>query len=201
MIFNSIIYLFFLSVVVTGYYIFPSRFGWVWLLIASIGYYLSFIPVFLLLLAGIVFVNYFMANRLAKIPEERNTLLFIIIIILNILILAFFKYFNNLFPGNQLHLSDVDLFFRSDPVNKMILPLGLSYFIFTMLSYQIEVKRKTIQPEKHFGYFSLYLFFFPKIAQGPIERPQQLIPQLHQSESFQLHIGIRWFKADALGLF
>ena len=201
MIFNSLIYLFFLAIVVIAYYIFPGRIRWIWLLIASIGYYLSFIPIFLLLLVGIVFVNYFLAKWLAKIPDERNSRLLILIILLNILILAFFKYFNILFPDNQLHLYNVDLFFRVDPINKMILPLGLSYITFTVLSYQIEVKRKTIQPEKHFGYFSLYLFFFPKIAQGPIERPQQLIPQLHQSHPFNYTMVVEGLKLMLWGYF
>jgi D-alanyl-lipoteichoic acid acyltransferase DltB (MBOAT superfamily) len=83
----------------------------------------------------------------------------------------------------------------------MILPLGLSYITFTVLSYQIEVKRKTIQPEKHLGYFSLYLFFFPKIAQGPIERPQQLIPQLHQSHDFNYDMVVNGLKLMLWGYF
>jgi len=66
----------------------------------------------------------------------------------------------------------------------MVLPLGLTYLIFTVLGYQIEVKRQNIQPEKHLGYFSLYLLFFPRMAQGPIERPQHLIPQLRQNRQF-----------------
>ena len=201
MIFNSIIYLFFLGIVVTAYYIFPGKIRWIWLLIASIGYYLSFIPIFLFLLIGIVFVNFFLAKWLAKIPEERNNRSMILIILVNILILAFFKYFNILFPGNQIHLYNVDFFFRVDPINKMILPLGLSYLIFTVLSYQIEVKRKTIQPERHFGYFSLYLFFFPKIAQGPIERPQILIPQLHESHSFNYTMVVDGLKLMLWGYF
>jgi len=83
----------------------------------------------------------------------------------------------------------------------MILPLGLSYVTFTILSYQIEVKRKTIQPEKHFGYFSLYILFFPKIAQGPIEKPQRLIPQLHQSHSFNYPIVVEGLKLILWGYF
>jgi D-alanyl-lipoteichoic acid acyltransferase DltB (MBOAT superfamily) len=83
----------------------------------------------------------------------------------------------------------------------MILPLGLSYITFTLLSYQIEVKRKTIQPEKHFGYFSLFLCFFPKIAQGPIERPQQLIPQLHQSHPFNYTMVVEGLRLMLWGYF
>ena len=201
MIFNSVIYLLFLGIVAFAYYSFPESKRWIWLLIASIGYYLSFVPIFLFLLLSIVIINYFLAKCLARISENRSNRLLILIILLNILILAFFKYFNIIFHGNRVHLYVVDLFFRTDPINKMILPLGLSYIIFTVLSYQIEVKRKTIQPEKHFGYFSLYLFFFPKIAQGPIERPQQLISQLHQSHPFNYNVIVEGLKLMLWGYF
>jgi D-alanyl-lipoteichoic acid acyltransferase DltB (MBOAT superfamily) len=198
---NSLFYLFFLAITVIAYYVFPLRIRWVWLLIASIGYYISFIPVFILLLAGIILVNYSLAIRLARLPEENNTSFLTLIIIINILILAFFKYFNILFPGNQVHLNNFDLFSQSDPINKMILPLGLSYITFTVLSYQIEVKRKTIQPEIHLGYFSLFLLFFPKIAQGPIERPQKLISQLHQSHPLDYFTIVEGLKMMLWGYF
>jgi alginate O-acetyltransferase complex protein AlgI len=63
-----------------------------------IGYYLSFIPVFILLLIGLTVINYFLAKWLAKIPEERNRVLFIVAILVNLIVLSFFKYFNILFP-------------------------------------------------------------------------------------------------------
>jgi alginate O-acetyltransferase complex protein AlgI len=201
MVFNSIIYILFLSIVVLAFYIFPGRIRWIWLLIASVGYYLSFIPIFILLLAGLTVINYFLAKWLAKIPEEKNRVLFIVAIIVNLLVLSFFKYFNILFPGNQIHLYSVSLFVGNEPINKMILPLGLSYFTFTLLSYLIEIKRKNILPERHFGYFSLYLFFFPKIAQGPIERPQQLIPQLHQNRAFNYTMLVEGLKLMLWGYF
>jgi D-alanyl-lipoteichoic acid acyltransferase DltB (MBOAT superfamily) len=201
MIFNSIIYLFFLPLVVIAYYILPKRIRWVWLLVASVSYYLSFIPIFLFLLIGTVLLNYFFGIVLGKIPEEKRSGALFLIIILNILFLAFFKYFNVLFPGNTVHLSSVDLFFRNDPINKMILPLGLSYLSFTVLSYHIEIKRRTIEPEKHLGYFSLYLLFFPKIAQGPIERPQHLIPQLRQNYPFDTNGIVQGLKQILWGFF
>jgi hypothetical protein len=131
----------------------PGRFRWIWLLIASVGYYLSFIPIFLPLMAAIVAINYLMAKWMGKASRQNSRNRLIAIIAVNVLILAFFKYFNFFFPGNQVHLYYVDCFFRVDPINKMILPLGLSYLVFTVLSYQIELKRQTIQPENHFGYF------------------------------------------------
>ena len=201
MIFNSLTYLFFLLLVIGGYYIFPNRIRWLWLLIASIGYYLSFIPIFLLLLFGLVVVNFFLAKLLAMVTDKISSRILVLTIILNVLILAFFKYFNILFPDNQLHLYNVDFFSQPDPINKMILPLGLSYFIFTVLSYQVEVQRGTIKPETHIGYFSLYLLFFPKIAQGPIERPQPLIPQLHQSHLFNYSMFVEGLKLILWGYF
>lgn len=201
MIFNSFVYILFLSIAVTLYYFLPKKFKWIWLLLASIGYYLSFIPVFLFLIGGIVFINYFIAIWLAKQSEDKSNQILALIILLNIMLLAFFKYFNLIFPDNELHLNNFDLFFPVDPKNKMILPLGLSYIIFTVLSYQIEVKRKTIQPERHFGYFSLFLLFFPKIAQGPIERPQQLIPQLHQNHTFSYTTVVEGLRLILWGYF
>jgi len=201
MIFNSLAYVFFLTIVVVIYYILPEKFKWILLIIASIGYYLSFIPSFIFLLLFVVLINYFLSGWLARVTPERSGYAMFFTFLINILVLIFFKYFNSFFPDFQIHLYNTDLFYRTYPVNKLILPLGLSYFIFTLLSYQIEIKRKTIQPEKHFGFFSLYLLFFPKIAQGPIERPQKLLSQLHQSHSFDSAMIVEGLKMILWGFF
>lgn len=201
MIFNSIYYIAFLSVIAVIYYIFPGRYKWICLLIASIGYYISFIPIYSLLLIGIIVINYIFAKWLIVSSDKHSTHKFILIVILNILFLAFFKYYNNIFPENQLLLYKVNFYDHSDLTTKLILPLGLSYLIFTVISYQIEIKRRTIQPEKHFGYFSVYLLFFPKIAQGPIERPQKLIPQLRLHHSFNDILVVEGIKLMLWGYF
>ena len=64
---------------------------------------------------------------------------------------------------------------------KMIIPLGLSYLVFTVIGYLIKIIRKNIEPERHFGYFSLYLLFFPRIAQGPIEPSAEYVNRRRQS--------------------
>ena len=183
-----------------AYYAFPGKYRWIWLLIASVGYYLSFIPIFLALLVGVVIMNFFMAGGLAKVPAEKTKKAFILIITANVVILAFFKYFNFLFPGNHISLFN-ELFFKADPINRMILPLGLSYLIFTVISYQIEIKRKTILPEKHFGYFSLYLLFFPKIAQGPIERAKNMLPQFKAYHNLEYDMVVKGLKLMLWGYF
>jgi len=125
----------------------------------------------------------------------------IVVIVLNVLVLAFFKYFHFLFPDLRVDLYFVDWFYRVDPITRMIIPLGLSYLIFTVISYHIEIKRKTIVPERHFGYFSLYLLFFPRIAQGPIERPQKLLPQLREVHAFDYDLVTRGMKLILWGYF
>ena len=157
-------------------YIFPARFRWVWLVLASVAYYISFIPIFFALIGVLVIGNYFGGRWLFKANNQGNEKqVLTTIVLLNILILAFFKYFNFFFPDLRVHLYFVDWFYRVDPINRIIIPLGLSYLIFTVISYHMEIKRKNIEPERHFGYFSLYLLFFHSLAMVPIERHQKLI--------------------------
>ncbi|MFZ2338514.1 MAG: MBOAT family O-acyltransferase [Bacteroidales bacterium] len=162
---------------------------------------MSFIPVFIIPVLIIVIINYFLATRMASMKEPRSKYYVVLGIAFNIMILAFFKYFNSIFPDNHFHLYTVDLFYPVDPVYKMMLPLGLSYIVFTVVSYQIEVKRKNIEAEKHFGYFSLYMLFFPKIAQGPIERPQTLIPQFKMDHPFNYELTVEGLKLILWGYF
>ncbi|MEI7663505.1 MAG: MBOAT family O-acyltransferase [Bacteroidota bacterium] len=77
----------------------------------------------------------------------------------------------------------------------------MSYLVFTIISYHLEIKRKNIDHERHFGYFSLYLLFFPRIAQGPIERPQKLMPQLREFHSFDYGLVTKGLKLILWGYF
>ena len=98
--------------------------------------------------------NYFGGRWIAKANEDaRGKKVLIVVIVLNVLVLAFFKYFHYFFPGLRVDLYFVDWFYRVDPITRMIIPLGLSYLIFTVISYHIEIRRKTIVPERHFGFF------------------------------------------------
>jgi alginate O-acetyltransferase complex protein AlgI len=64
----------------------------------------------------------------------------------------------------------------------ILLPIGISFYTFKSLGYIIDVYRKVTKPEPHFGYFALYVSFFPQLIAGPIERANELIPQLHQTK-------------------
>ena len=77
---------------------------------------------------------------------------------------------------------------------KIILPIGLSFHTFQSLSYVIEVYRGNQKAERHFGYYSLYVMYYPQLVAGPIERPQNLIHQFRRNHSFRfqnIYRGLR----------
>ncbi|MBG0860766.1 MAG: MBOAT family protein [Bacteroidales bacterium] len=84
---------------------------------------------------------------------------------------------------------------------RIILPAGLSFFIFTILSYLIEIKRGTIEAERHIGIFALSLMFFPKIMMGPIEKPGNIFPQLRAEKNFDYEMVVDGLKQILWGYF
>jgi D-alanyl-lipoteichoic acid acyltransferase DltB (MBOAT superfamily) len=99
-------------------------------------------------------------------------------------VLFFFKYFNFL-SGSVTALLRAFSLPVEDYLLDLILPVGISFYTFQTLSYVIDVYRGTITAERHFGYYALFVSFFPQLVAGPIERPQNLIPQLKAEHRFQ----------------
>ena len=179
MLLNSLTYLFFLLVVVLVLYLIPSKSQWLWLLIASVFFYYTLSPIYLVLFCSLVIINYLLGLTIERNNATRN-ILFIIGIGINILVLVFFKYVG-LF---QVLINQIISLSESDPILSIVLPVGLSFFVFTVLSYLIEVKRGTIQAERNLGIFASSLLFFPKMMQGPIERPDHIFPQFREAKLF-----------------
>src|SRR5205814_6389559 len=104
-------------------------------------------------------------------------------IVANVGILGFFKYFNFINDNISFFLK---LFHFTNPVTDLsfILPIGLSFHTFQAMSYTIEVYRGNQKPERHLGIYALYVLFFPQLVAGPIERPQNLLPQFHKEHFY-----------------
>jgi alginate O-acetyltransferase complex protein AlgI len=201
MAFNSVNFLLFFFTVTLIYYLIPVRFRWSWIVLSSIFFYISFIPVFIFLILTLIIVNYFFAILINRAEKVRKKEVFLLAVLLNTGILAFFKYFDFFRHSIDFSLFDFKILSIGKPFDQWVIPLGLSYFTFTVLSYVIEVKRNNIQPEQHLGIFAAYLLFFPKIAQGPIERPQNLIPQFHYPKKFDSDLFIDGLKQMLWGFF
>jgi len=178
MAFSSFHFFLFFPFVAILFYLLPHKFRWVLILLASALFYAFFSWRYLLFLLGIILFNYFLGIQMITKDNRMRKGLYVTGILVNIILLCFFKYFNYL----EIDLEQLACFFGLHYPGKIIdilFPLGLSYFIFTSLSYLIDIKRQVIRPEKHAGIFASYFLFFPKVVQGPIERAGRVLPQFH----------------------
>jgi D-alanyl-lipoteichoic acid acyltransferase DltB (MBOAT superfamily) len=97
--------------------------------------------------------------------------------------LAGFKYLN-FFSESVNDLLQITNSGYSFPLYHILLPVGISFYIFQSLSYTIDVYRGVKKPENHFGKFALYVSFFPQLVAGPIERSTSLLPQINNPRAF-----------------
>ena len=175
---KSLHFVLFLPTVVLLYYLLPQRFKWTLLLLSSfifVGF--NSITSLLVLLAAIV-VNFFTAKGIYKIDNLKRKQHFLwLVILFNLILLGVFKYYNVFNRGSNFfaNILQVD---NPIPHIEWLLPLGISYYIFQAIGYNIEVYRGYEAPEKHFGSFAVYLSYFPKLIAGPIEKSLDFLPQL-----------------------
>ena len=194
MLFNSFEFLVFFPVVTLMYFLLPHKYRWLHLLLASCYFYMSFVPVYILILFATIIVDYFAALLIHNASAKKRKWLFVFTVVINVLILCVFKYYN-FFVENANTILDSIGYKRFDlPFLDILLPLGLSFHTFQALSYVIEVKRGNVKPEKHFGIYALYVMFYPQLVAGPIERPQNMLHQFHEEKRFdstRVLIGIK----------
>ena len=183
MLFNSLTFLVYFPVVTVLYFALPHRYRWLHLLLASTAFYMAFIPVYVLILAFTIVIDYLAGIAIAGADGRRRRLLLVISIVSNVGILFVFKYFN-FFNSNLAALAH--FLHWNYPIRNLeiILPIGLSFHTFQAMSYTIEVYRRRQAPERHFGIYALYVMFYPQLVAGPIERPQNLLHQFREHHSF-----------------
>lgn len=200
MLFNSFDFLVFFPLVTLLYFLIPHKFRWALLLAASCVFYMFFIPVYILILAITILIDYFAGMYIEKSEGKKRKLYLIISIISTCLVLFIFKYFN-FFNANFAAIAT--FFHLNYPVEfvNIILPIGLSFHTFQSLSYVIEVYRRKQKAEKNFGIYSLYVMFYPQLVAGPIERPQNLLHQFYEKHNFDYQRVADGLKLMAWGLF
>lgn len=193
--FNSLAFLIFLPIIVAIYWIVPHKFRWIPLLIASYYFYMSWNVNLIVLIMFTTTISYISGIIIEKSNNNkvRKTAL-LISIVGSLSVLFFFKYFNFfsesiviLFRKFGVPISNFSL--------KLLLPIGISFYTFQTLSYSIDVYRKKISAERHFGYYTLFVVFFPQLVAGPIERPENLLPQLKIKRDFDVNnfvIGLKY---------
>ena len=185
MLFNSWAYLFFFPAAIFAYFATPQRLRWLPLFISSCVFYAAFIPKYLLILFAIILIDYVAAIGIehARKPSAKRFLL-VASIVANLGILALFKYANWFLSGIG-SWGFLAAYTKQMPHIDWVLPIGLSFHTFQSLSYTIEVYRGKFRAEPHLGIYAVYVLFFPQMVAGPIERPQNVIPQLHIEHPFR----------------
>lgn len=199
--FTSIIFFLFLAGSVLVYYLMPVRYRNYFLIAVSSAFYIYAGVAFFLLITGMVLVNYFIGIKIEQATNSRNSKLCLILgLIINIGALVFFKYWDFLLANLTLLFSifHIKVSFRQQDI---LLPLGLSYYIFQFIGYLVDVYWKHAKAERNMVRFSLFLMFFPKVPVGPIERAENFLPQLAKKISFNRENLIEGGKRIVWGLF
>lgn len=183
MLFNSIEFLIFFPIVTYIYFLLPPKLQPLLLFIASCLFYMAFIPSYLLILFIVIAIDYSAAIIMCNVSRERKKIVLTLSIFSNLFLLAIFKYYDFFIDNTHYLLSSVGLNFTPSQLG-LILPIGLSFHTFQAMSYTIEVYRGNQQAERNLLIYSLYVLFFPQLVAGPIERPQNLLPQLKKVHYF-----------------
>ena len=193
MVFSSITFLFyFLPIVLLSYYLVPKKVKNIVLLISSLFFYFWGEPKNILIMISMIVFSYIGGLVIDKLREKKSKfikLFLFIIIVIDLSALFYFKYIDFLIRNINLYLENkIDLI-------GVILPIGISFFTFQIISYLIDVYRGDTKVQKNIFKLALYVSLFPQLIAGPIVRYKDVAEQIdertHTIEKFSN--GIRRF--------
>lgn len=189
MIFYSLIFaLFFAVLIMLTHLVKDCKKQHIVFLLANIVFYGYWDVRFLLLLAAVILICYFGAN----LYETNQNRIFITIPVVTCLgVLGVCKYLNFFIDSfcEAFNISGIHTL-------QIILPLGISFYLFQAMSYMFDVKKETISAEKDFIKLATYISFFPQITSGPIVKAHDFLPQLdrvHRIKKSNVYEGIQLF--------
>ncbi len=198
MLFNSWQFAVFLPLVFLAYWALNPKFRWILLLAASYYFYMSWNVKYIVLILFTTFVSYAGAILIEKYKYKKFALCLTIVSCLGVLFI--FKYFDFF---SQAVIDIFKLFsIRLHPITlKLMLPVGISFYTFQTLSYVIDVYKGKIKPERHFGIYATFISFFPQLVAGPIERTENLLPQIKSEHKFNYEQAVYGLQLIAWGFF
>ena len=176
MLFHSWHFAFFFLIVYLGYLLLRNtRFYLWWLLAASYFFYGWWNPLYLLLIAYSTGVDYFVVGGMEKSCKRKPWLA--VSIANNLFLLGFFKYGGFVTDNLNVLLDRMDVAVAV-PVPGVLLPVGISFYVFQSMSYTIDFYRGEIKREPSLLRYATFVSLFPQLVAGPIERAKNLLPQL-----------------------
>lgn len=169
-------------------------------MVASCFFYGYFKVEYLLILFFTIIIDYFAGIWIEKKEGFQRKLALIVSIVANVGVLAYFKYYNFIFESFNSVLHRAGSAQQFDLLT-IILPIGLSFHTFQAMSYTIEVYRGVHPAERHLGIYALYVMFYPQLVAGPIERPQNVIPQFYEVHKFEYQRVVSGLRLMLWGMF
>jgi alginate O-acetyltransferase complex protein AlgI len=175
-----------------------TKFGLIWLLIASYFFYGWINPLYAILIFYPTLIDYAVATRMEK--SKRPRMWLTVSIFNNIGLLGFFKYANFVTDNINILLSSLKIPHEIAPPG-ILLPIGLSFYTLQSMSYIIDFYRGNIEREKSFIRYATYVSFFPRLLAGPIERAGNLLPQLNKKARLTIEDFTDGLSLFIVGLF
>ena len=187
MVFTSISFIYyFLPLLLICYFVVPKKFRNIILLMFSVLFYFYGEPKYILLMLIEVLISYVVGLLIDK-YKSKNIL--IIGIFIHVLLFGIFKYFNFVIINvNNLFHSNLNLL-------NVVLPIGISFYTFQIISYEIDVYNKKVNVQSNILKYFLYVFLFPQLIAGPIVRYQDVNNEIdNRNVTFEMFAnGLRRF--------
>src|SRR5690348_8600503 len=179
MLFNSLTFVVFFTIVVTLYWSFR---GWELrknlLVVASYIFYGAWNPPFAALLFSTTCMDFWLGRQIARAQDpHRKRHWLVASVCMNLSMLGFFKYGNFLLQNFQWLLARIGIIYQP-PHLDILLPVGISFYTFHSLSYTLDIYRDVLKPTRSLRDFVLAVSFFPQLVAGPIVRAGDFLPQL-----------------------
>ncbi len=181
LLFGSSLFIFFFIAVLAVYRFFSgnNNFRIYTLIFFSLFFYYKAAGIYLLLLVFIAIINFYAGAWIFNAKTQlHKRLILTATIFINLGLLGYFKYTNFFFEIlNSLKIGQFDML-------DIFLPIGISFYTFKAMSYLIEIYFEMLEPIKSLRNFSLFVFFFPNVLMGPIDRAVNFLPQIEEKPVF-----------------
>lgn len=177
MVFSSMTFIWiFLPILLFVYYISKEKYRNIILLFFSLIFYSWGEPKYIVLMLISILVNYIFGRILDKCNKKKNKKIVLIVsIVFNLGLLVYFKYFNFI-------ATNIDNIIGQNviPNKNIVLPIGISFYTFQIMSYIIDLYRGGIKVQKNLLNLALYISFFPQLIAGPIVKYKDIDEQLQK---------------------
>ncbi len=200
MVFSSFTFLvYFLPFTLAVLYIIDNKYKNIFLLIMSLIFYMWSSPQYMVLMLCVIIVTFYAGLYIDKTTDNKKSkILLAAAVSFNLFILFIFKYFS--FIENSLSSLFFTIFSIHWDITDIVLPVGISFYIFQSISYLVDVYRKNAPVQKKFNNLALYISMFPQLVAGPIVRYNNIVNDINNERRVSYYEFSTGLKIFILGL-